>query len=257
MRNKLLEKTGVFVEQNIREFHEKRNNSLLGLRLDAVLLRKNPYLFRAKNINTASEIVENLLSAHLSSQEETLFGGFLEKVAIFVCGEVFGGKKSSSEGIDLEFERDGIRYIVAIKSGPNWGNSQQIKRMVDNFSQAKRILGTNRSRVNVVSVNGCCYGRDNQPEKAKGAYLKLCGERFWELISGSSTLYLELIEPLGRKAKEKNDAFSLEYQKTINCFTKDFLDRYCLPDGAIDWEKLVKLNASVEKPGQTKERGKK
>ncbi|MCL2298120.1 MAG: cytosolic protein [Proteobacteria bacterium] len=255
MENKQLKKIGAFIEQNIRGFHETRNNNLLGLRLDTVLLRKNPYLFRAKNINTASGIVENLLSAHLSSQEETLFGGFLERVAIFVCEEIFGGKKSSAEGIDLEFKRENIYYIVAIKSGPNWGNSQQIKRMLDNFSKAKRVLGTNRSRMNVVPVNGCCYGRDNQPDK--GSYLKLCGERFWELISGSPVLYLDLIEPLGRKAKEKNEAFSLEYQKTVNLFTKDFLARYCLPDGTIDWETLVKLNAAAEKPGQKKERRKK
>ena len=31
-----------------------------------------------------------------------------------------------SPGIDLEFDKDGVRYIVTIKSGPNWGNSSQI-----------------------------------------------------------------------------------------------------------------------------------
>ena len=35
-----------------------------------------------------------------------------------------------------------IRYIVSIKSGPKWGNSSQIKKMVQNFKQAKRVLAT-------------------------------------------------------------------------------------------------------------------
>jgi len=33
---------------------------------------------------------------------------------------------------------------------------------------------------NIVAVNGCCYGRDNRPDK--GDYLKYCGQRFWEFI---------------------------------------------------------------------------
>lgn len=100
----------------------------------------------------AADLVKSLLEAHLSSQEETLFGTFLEGLAIHISGMVFDGKKSSAQGIDLEFDNDGIHYIVSIKSGPNWGNASQIAKMRQNFLLAKRILGTNRSRVNVVGV---------------------------------------------------------------------------------------------------------
>ena len=88
------------------------------------------------------EFVKNILDAHLSSQEETIFGRFLEDLAIFVCSQVYGGRKSAAEGIDLEFETDSTKYIVSIKSGPNWGNSSQVKKLRDNFKRAKRILGT-------------------------------------------------------------------------------------------------------------------
>ena len=77
------------------------------------------------------------MEAHLSSQEETIFGGFLEELAIFICAQVYGGQKSSAEGIDLEFIKDGIRYIVSIKSGPNWGNSNQVARLKDNSQKLK------------------------------------------------------------------------------------------------------------------------
>lgn len=89
-----------FVEENIGEFHQRRAESLRNLRLSQVLKRKNPYLFKAKDINDAHDLVKLLLDAHLSSQEETIFGEFLEKLAIFVCGQVFNGKKSSAEGVD-------------------------------------------------------------------------------------------------------------------------------------------------------------
>src|SRR3954471_23082122 len=124
-----------YVEEHIGRFHQKRADNLQKLKLREVLLRKNPYLFKAKSVSTASDIVKTILDAHLSSQEETIFGEFLEGLAVFVAGRVYGGRKSATEGIDLELERDGAKYIMSIKSGPNWGNSQQILRMRDNFNR--------------------------------------------------------------------------------------------------------------------------
>src|SRR3989344_2528158 len=118
-----------YVSKNIGGFHDARLKSLAGLELNKILLRKNPYIFKAKNILTSEALVKQILDAHLSSQEETIFGGFLEELAIFICGKVYGGTKSAAEGIDLEFLKNRVKYIVAIKSGPNWGNSSQIKRM--------------------------------------------------------------------------------------------------------------------------------
>lgn len=229
-----------FVEENIGEFHERRADSLQSLKLTQVLKRKNPYLFKAKNINDAHDLVKLILDAHLSSQEETVFGEFLEKLAIFVCGKVFGGRKSSAEGIDLEFTRDNIFYVVSVKSGPNWGNSSQIKRMVDNFKQAKRILRTGNNKANIQAVNGCCYGRENQPDK--GDYLKLCGQEFWEFISGNDRLFVDIVEPLGYRAKERNEEFYAEYSRILNLFTQEFMDDFCV-DGRIDWDKLVRFNS--------------
>lgn len=229
-----------FVEDNIGEFHERRAGSLQSLKLTQVLKRKNPYLFKAKNINDAHDLVKLILDAHLSSQEETIFGEFLEKLAIFVCGKVFGGRKSSAEGIDLEFTQGNVVYIVAVKSGPNWGNSSQIKRMVDNFKQAKRILRTSNNKANIQAVNGCCYGQENKPDKVD--YIKLCGQEFWKFISGNDSLFVDIVEPLGYRAKERNEEFYVEYSRILNLFTQEFTDDFCI-DGRIDWDKLVRFNS--------------
>lgn len=229
-----------FVAKNIGSFHQRRIESLQRLKLNQILKRKNPYLFKAKDIHTAHELVKSLLDAHLSSQEETIFGDLLEALAIFVCAQVFDGKKSAAEGIDLEFERDGKWYIVSIKSGPNWGNSSQIKRMVENFKKARRILNTSGNSKPIVAVNGCCYGKENQPDKDD--YLKLCGQDFWELISGNDKLYIEIIEPLGHQAKQHNETFQKEYARLINIFTQEFLQEFCV-SGQIDWPKLIQFNS--------------
>jgi len=155
-----LEDVYSFVDNNIDSFHTSKLEAIKSLKLSKLLKRKNPYLFKAKNVNTAEIFVRKLLSAHVSSQEETMFGNFLEKLAIFVNEKTYGGQKSPAEGLDLDFTRDNMRYLVSIKSGPNWGNSGQIKKMKDYFSQARRILGQN-----IICVNGCCYGKNKNENK--------------------------------------------------------------------------------------------
>lgn len=230
-----------YIEKNIQTFHQRRLEKLSELKLIDVLKRKNPYLYKAKNINTAQDLVEVILAAHLSSQEEGIFGNFLEGLAIYVCGIAFNGRKSSAEGIDLEVEIDGVHYIIVIKSGPKWANSSQLRKMKDSFVRAARILRTSGHQINVRAVNGCCYGREGREDK--GEYLKLCGESFWTFISGQSTLYLEIIEPLGHQASERNLSFQAEYEKVLNKFTKEFLDRFCNEDGTIKWNEIIAINS--------------
>lgn len=235
-----------YVAENVGTFHQKRLMSIERLSLKAVLKRKNPYLFRAKNILIAQDLVSELLNAFLQSQEETLFGTFTEDLAIFISSYITGGKKPTNlVGIDLEFERDGKYYIVEIKSGPSWGNSSQIKKMQDNFAAAKAKLADTQKEI--IAVNGCCYGKDDQPDK--GFYFKYCGQRFWEFVSGEPSLYTDIIEPFGHKAKEKNEAFAEAYAKILNRFTAEFIRDFCNSEGAIDWKKLVEYNsAAKDKP---------
>lgn len=242
MRKLNLKEVLQYIEQNIGTFHQKRIQSLDGLKLSKVLKRKNPYLFKAKYVLTAEQIVRGIVDAHISSNEETIFGEWLEGFAIFINNKVYSGYKSGITGIDLEFDNNSTRYIVTIKSGPNWGNSSQIAKMVADFKTAKKALRSSNSQLNVVAVNGCCYGMDKNPDK--GDYFKYCGQSFWEFISGNSNLYTEIIEPLGHKAKEKNDDFIKSYSQMINQFTREFSNAFCKANGEIDWEKLVRFNSA-------------
>lgn len=241
----------IYVEENIGTFHQKRINSLRDLKLRDVLRKKNPYLFKAKYILTVEEIIKGITDAHISSSEETIFGDWLEGLAIFINSKVYNGVKSGIPGIDLEFTKSDIRYILNIKSSPKWHNKSQRDKMLNEFNDAKRTFATSGSKLQVTAVNGCCYGRDNKPHKfpVKGTdYLKLCGQRFWEFISGDPDLYTKIIEPLGHQAKEKNDDFMQSYAKMINKFTKEFADTFCKNDGSIDWDKLVRFNSATVDP---------
>ena len=82
-------------------------------------------MYKAKNINAADQLVRSLSSAFMSSAEETMFGDWLEGLAIYVAGQVYGGRKSSADGIDLEMDKNGCHYVISIKSGPKWSNSDR------------------------------------------------------------------------------------------------------------------------------------
>lgn len=84
-------------------------------------------MFKAKYLLGADQIVRALVDAHISSNEETIFGDWLEGLAIFVNTRVFGGRKSGITGVDLEFDQQGRRYIgdqVWPKLGKQLANSQ-------------------------------------------------------------------------------------------------------------------------------------
>lgn len=241
MNPSLIHEVSQYVKENIASFHKSRISKLESLSLNDFIKRKNPYLYKAKYLTTASDVVKGWADAYLSSAEETIFGDWLEGLAIFVCSRVYGGWKSSTTGIDLEFDKEGVRYIVSIKSGPNWANANQKRQMQDNFKAAKRALRTSKSGLNVQAVNGCCYGKDTRPDK--GDYWKYCGQDFWYFISGEESLYTDIIEPIATDAKAQNDAYRKEYGKMLNKITKAFIDQYCNADGSIDWKKIVEINS--------------
>jgi hypothetical protein len=235
-----IEKVCDYVNENIMEFHRHKIKSLEELNLGK-LLKKNPYLFKAKNITTANSLIEGLLEAFLSSSEEKLFGDFLEGLAVFIAEETCNGHKSTASGVDLELINNKIHYVVSIKSGPSWGNSSQQDKLEQDLKNAVIRLKQSKKGINVQPVLGICYGK-TKTSYVRG-YLKVVGQNFWYLISENENLYTDIIEPIGYRAKEHNDIFLVEKGKVINRFTKQFMDLYCAENGAIDWIKLVEFNS--------------
>lgn len=240
------EKLNTFIASDvIRPFYEIRLTRLESAQLSDISKRKNPYLFKAKNIETAGDLAKSILDAFLSSQEETIFGDLMERLAVHVCREVFNGRKAEEgkyKSVDLIFDRDEKTYIVGIKSGPNWGNADQINTMKRNLKVAKKLLCAELAKSSIVSVNGCMYGRDNNPHKVSKdpdlSYYKLCGQPFWELISGDDQLYKKIIQPLDKEAKKRDVVFKELYVKKINEMTKDVVDIFYTKDN-LDWDKII------------------
>jgi len=226
-----------YVHENIDSFHAKRLDNIKGLKLKLVLASKNPYLFRAKNLNSATALVAALLDARLSSSEEGSFGGFLEDLAIYVASITGGGQKSTAEGIDIELTRADVRYLIAVKSGRNWGNQGQHNDLKDNFRKAVKVLKQSKHTGEVQPTLGICYGKFKTVNN--GEYLHIGGQSFWHLLSGDRKLFVDLIDPLGHEAEAHAERFETEKGATYTRLTAEFIEAFCDAEYKIDWPKLV------------------
>jgi len=231
-----------FVKQHIQEFHNARLQSLERTSLKGLLRRKNPYLYKAKNLITAGELVASILDAKLSSSEEEIFGEFLEHLAVFVAEKALGAAKSSAPGIDLEYNDGRTRYLVSIKSGLNWGNSSQWKALEDNFKTVMKRVKQNKQIKDVRCILGISYGNDKTRTK-KGFITQICGQNFWHRVSGDEEFYVKIVEPLGYRAKELNDSFKQRKVQLINKFTGEFINEFCDKRGNINWEQVIRFNS--------------
>ena len=232
-----------FVATRLARFQKLREAKVADMDAKALLARKNPYLYRYLGFDTTKEMVDALLSAWLSSSDETMFGHALEEIAIYVCQEAYGGTKSSAEGIDLEFNRDGKRHLVSIKSGPSWGNTSQIKKMCADFNRARGTLRQNPAVGEIVAVNGCCYGRTSRRggHRESGDYYKLCGKEFWELISGDPEMYQKLFAMIAEIADERpQEDDAVLVSPAVKRTTQMIREEYDLPDGTLNWNAVLR-----------------
>lgn len=208
------------------------------------LIEKNPFLFCARAPDSAEELAERIIDAFLSSSEETRFGGILEDIAVAVCRAAKGGSKSSSEGIDLEYDDDVARTLVQVKSSTKWGNSGQHKRLVSDFQAATRRL--RQGGVTVRCVEGICYGPSGSVDK--GSHFRVAGKDFWHDITGWRGVGKRILRTVERHATNGlADARAtardrmVDYLRRTRCTSKG---------GGIKWGKIydVIMTPTRERP---------
>ena len=227
------------VAVSLDEFYKSLIGKLGTLNIKAVMKRKNPYLFRAKAMNGASQIVDALLSAFVSSSEETIFGNiFFEPIAAVAAQ----GQKALAEGVDIMVERDDTIYAIAVKSGTSVFNSSSKKKQEQNFMAAQKLAQQAKKRF--VPIVGYGYGK----KKSSGRgipkfYMELAGQDFWAELTGDDEFYLKLIRYMESLPEKYIEEFDVAYQKAANKLVREFTVEFCNEDGSIDWEKLVRFNS--------------
>ena len=223
------------------EFYGSLIEKIDGLDIIKIMKRKNPYLYRAKAMENASEIVENVLNAFVSSSEETIFGNcFFEPLAIAASG----GNKALAEGIDIMVQDNDSNtiYAVAVKSGPSVFNADSKKRQEQNFMAASKLAQQAKARYE--AVIGYAYGRKKESGRGKPKmYRELAGKYFWTELTGDDDFYLKIVHFMGELPEQYVAAYKESYNKAFNRLVREFSIKFCKKDGSIDWEKLVEFNS--------------
>ena len=206
-----------------------------GLNIQKVMKRKNPYLYRA------TEIVDSVLTAFVSSSEETIFGNcFFEPIAIAASG----GNKALAEGIDIMIQNNETNTIsaIAVKSGPSVFNADSKKRQEQNFTAASKLAQQAKARYE--AYIGYCYGKKKESGRGKPKmYQELAGKRFWAELTGDEDFYIKIIGYMGTMPEKYVADYKESYNRAANRLVREFSNSFCREDGSIDWEKLVEFNS--------------
>lgn len=237
------------VEQAIASALEMFYGSLLEkideIKIEDIMKRKNPYLYRAKAMQSASEIVESVLSATVSSSEETIFGNcFFEPLAIAASG----GNKALAEGVDImvEDKAENIIYAIAVKSGTSVFNADSKKRQEQNFNAAAKLAKQAHARYE--PIIGYSYGKKRTTGKGKPTiYRELAGQDFWAELTGDPDFYIKIINYMGAKPEQYLERYRESYNRASNRLVKQFTVSFCDDDGSINWNKLVRFNSGYDK----------
>lgn len=146
-------------------------------------------------MESASEIVESVLNAFVTSSEETIFGNcFFEPIAIAESG----GNKALAEGIDLMIQDDDSNtiYVIVVKSASSVFNVDSKKRQEQNFMAAAKLA--QQTKVRYEAYIGYCYGKKKDSGRGKSKmYQELAGKQFWTELTGDEEFFIKIINFMG------------------------------------------------------------
>ena len=229
------------IAKALEDFYASLIDKIDNIDIKKIMKRKNPYLYRAKAMQNASEIVESVLTAFVSSSEETIFGNcFFEPIAIAASG----GEKALAEGVDIMYHdhETNTIYAYAVKSGPSVFNADSKKRQEQNFMAAAKLARQAKARFE--PIIGYSYGRKKESGKGRPKiYRELAGKAFWEDLTGIPEFHKMIIKYMGTLPEQYVAAYKESYDKAANRLVREFSTLFCKEDGSIDWDKLVEFNS--------------
>ena len=241
MKNNLEEVATAAIATAIRNFYDALTNKIDRVSIRDVMRHKNPYLYRARAVVSATEIVDAVLRATVSSSEETIFGNlFFEPLALAVSG----GNKSTAQGLDIDIANPSANEIIgiAVKSGTSIFNSSSKKKQDEDMRKARTRVQQSRG-VHFKGIVGYGYGRKKSGSKGSYIFEELAGQAFWEFLTGEPDFYKKIADYMDGAPAKYAASFKEHYTLAENRLLKQFVDAFCKDDGSIDWDKLIEFNS--------------
>lgn len=236
--------------------YQKRFAALQELKLSD-LLKKNPYLYRALGAHRANDFIEQMLTARISSSDETIFGNdFFEPLAVFAAQQAQGGYATpamvtvgAGAGQDIAIETAQEYLAISVKSGTNIFNSQSEKGQSTEFNQLQARLKKLGKMFRPIIGYG--YGRKTA-RKTTSPVERLAGQQFWELLTGESDFYLRISRAMETFASEHAAAFKLALDTKQDALLREFMIHFVEETGSIRWDAVVAFNSGAKPPKRSR-----
>lgn len=236
----------------LMEIGNKRVSALESLTLTD-LLNKNPYLYQSQGHVRAEDYLDALLSARISSSDETIFANdFFEPLALWSAQEakIKGRIASVSDaaGADISITTETAYYAISVKSGKNIFNSQSSQGQSSEFSAAQgRMKKLGKTFLPLI---GYGYGRKkHMPDQAVD---KKAGQEFWRLLTQEDDFYMRISDAIAKCAGKHKQAFEAAYEKKRAALVKSFFIDFTDTSGLVNWRKVVEFNSAHIKPKLSK-----
>ena len=226
------------IQQCLLDYQGKRLAKLKKLKGKALLRKKNPFLFAASGVETLRDLAEKVLTAYLSSSEETIFGNvFFEPIAL----KVSGGSATAPAGVDIVIENEKLYKAIAVKSGPSVFNADSKQRQNTNFIKLQSRMSKTPKRLEFVV--GYAYGKKKARKSEQFVFREVAGREFWEEISGDPDFYTWIFKRIRDGNKPYAEAYFKSKQETLERLVAELTPDYAHRDGTINWEALLTYNS--------------
>lgn len=225
-RQAILDKSKVFFRERVAENHKANTEKLTSLAKFNINPFTHKYLANfafgdSSAINMAKALVYPRV---LGTSISTTFGTQLQ----YFCNEVLDSFASTTSGIDIEFidAIDGRRKYCQVKAGPQTINHDDVKTICDHFNAIKNLARTNgMTDFNPLfdCIVGVFYGTPSalsvHYKDIQKSYPVICGQEFWERLTGDAHFYDALINAFAEVADEINCSDAVE--NVINTLAKE------------------------------------
>jgi hypothetical protein len=207
-----------FLDARVRRLEKL---TLSHLKFNVVALRATATMLE---LDTPQALVRYRLAQHLERSLVTAMGSALQAVA-----KVVAGQGSGVAGADIEKIREGRRYFVQVKSGPDTAN----KDIAQNIAT---LLNSARARdPEAICLLGVCYGRPDQISgiayremEIRGVGLRI-GRQFWEFIGDDPDTMADVLGLAGEAAEaleSGDESYSDRVERKLTELVDEFRNRY-------------------------------
>jgi len=237
------------IRKLLSNYYNRRITNISNIKLVDTIKNKNPYLLSANGINDFDSLIADIVNQYVQISDSAIFGDeFFEPLAIYISG----GKKSLTEGVDLELRTHNAILLISIKSGVKIFNANSKAKQDDHMKKAMRIFQGEKKSVR--PIVGYCYGKKSSNGKgSKYIFEELAGKEFWKEISGVDDMYKFIVKSIENHSENSLKALRVKLVEEIKNLKERWRDKASevidvdKESGLIDWSRLVTDICSYEK----------